>query len=692
MSQIKDTSWVRTSFLSAGKNHSDRSRYQRSKGWMKFMDTTLGGNTAINPPYQFTHYADIKEKRLVQDVGKGMGRWYSQNIDDWGHNVHFRMGIPSYAGVVPFALKAINGSAARYVATGREPGYFSTMGRIAGFVISAAFWEVTLLTAFISSFIDLTHSRFYYLKPTMYQYWRTVQILLNTLSGNLGLTLSNLPSDNQSTRSNQAEAATGGIAGDVDLLRAMREQLPDIFKRPVLNSVTGAGPDVGIDVHAVASRAQNLYNQHQEELTKVLEHYRLENVPPEQIAHHFEQVLLGSAVNRGNKGNLRPAMINPTLSAYEKSFTKHGWYQNGVDEEQAGKTLSEINSLTGDERSAGIRTWFQNTVDSFSEIIDSKSNKKSGLDEILLSEFRDGSQWCSFRVTNSTDSVSESFNNSSEKSDIENIFNNISQSVRGMKFNLADGVTGIKPFDEMVKGVSGAVGDVFVDAAASSVHFLNPVIGLLYGAQIEIPKRWGGSSATLPSSSFKIELRAGYGNVVSYYQDILFPLCMLLAMALPRGTGAQSYGSPFYVQYYGKGRSQVKVGLVSSLSITRGVGNAGWHKRGWPMAVDVNLTIEDMSEIMFSPIASNLEVRGLSSGTMMFNSPIDENTMGDYLAVLSALGMNEQEYFIPRLKRRLNTMITNFDGWISPHRWAGWARDTGVGEFVSAFAQQTGVR
>lgn len=690
MSQIKDTSWIRASFLSAGRDHSDRTRYQRGKGWMKFMDTTLGGNSAINAPYQFTHYADIKERRLIPEVGKGMGRWYSQNIDDWGHNVHFRMGIPAYAGIIPFALKAINGPAARYVATGREPGYFSTLGRVAGFIISAAFWEVTLLMAFVNSLIDMTHSRFYYLKPTMYQYWRTVQTILNTLSGNLGLTLSNTPSNDDKLRGNKNGGVGGGIQGDLELVNRMRDQLPEVFKAPTLN-VFGGLKEVGVDVHAVASRAQGLQIQQQELLAEALDKYKLSDLPPEQLAAYFEQIMLSGPVNRGNKGNLKPAMMNPTLQAYGEKFASHDWYAKGVDEEQMGQTWKEIQNVADTtSKNNQIKSWFQNTVDSFSDFVN--SNKKAGLDDILLAEFRDGSQWCSFRVTNAAESVGESFSNSSEKSDVGNAFNSISQSIRGMQFNLAGGKTGLGVIDDVVGSVTGAVGDMFVDAAASTVHFLNPVIGLLYGAQIEIPKRWGGSSASLPSSSFKIELRAGYGNVVSYYQDILFPLAMLLAMVLPRGTGAQSYGAPFYVQYYSKGRSQVKVGLVSNLSISRGVGNAGWHKRQWPMAVDVNMTIEDMSEIMFSPLSSGIEVHGLSSGTMMFNSPIDENSMGDYLAVLSALGMNEQEYFIPKLKRRLNTMIMNFEGWTSPYRWAGWARDTGIGDFVSAFADPTKVR
>lgn len=302
----------------------------------------------------------------------------------------------------------------------------------------------------------------------------------------------------------------------------------------------------------------------------------------------------------------------------------------------------------------------------------------------LIAELRDGSQWFSFRVADSTSSVSESFSNQSEKSDIANTFNKISETARNIWFNTGGVNTGIKAIDEGV----GAVGDMITGALGNNpttALFANPVLGLIYGAQLDAPKRWRSSSAQMSNTSFKLELRCGYGNILSYYQDILVPIAMCLAMVLPRGTGPQSYGSPFYVQYYSKGRAQVKCGLVSSMTITRGTGNSPWSKRGFPMGVDIDFTIEDMSDSMFSPNA-----QGISLKDLWFNST-EENTMGDYMAVLSALGMNEQEYFIPRMKRRLGAMVNAFDSWLSPHRWAGLAGEV-LHNNIGLFADQTSVR
>ena len=683
---LKDTSWIRSSFLSIPESVDDIDRYRRSGGWLKFMDTTLGGNTAINAPYQFCRYADIKERRLLPDVGKGMGRYYSKHIDDWGHNVHFRMGVPAFTGVIPFAMKAVNGPAARYVATGRVPGYFSTVGRIAGYIISAAFWEITLLTAFISTMIDLTHSRFYYLKPTMWQYWRTVQTMLNTLSANLGISIPSKATGVTNTADGAMTMADGAS------IEHARTALPDIFGG---NGLPG-GSDLGVDVHAVASRAQALQIRHQEEMYELVSNFSA-NTTPDEIASMIEQRIRGGTINGGNnRGNLRPKLTNATLSAYESSFN-FGPYEENVDEETRSADLKEsisaIAKKAGDEAGKnenGLSEWFKETVDSFTPLTKQDNPYRAPLADKLLAELRDGSQWCSFRVDSAADSVGESFSNQSQQSDIGNLFNNLSQTIRNATFNLGGGKTGIPLIDGAVSTVAGGLADMFVDGTATTFQFLNPVIGLMYGAQIEIPKRWSSSSTSLPSTTFDITLMAGYGNVLSYYQDVLFPLCMLLSMALPRGTGSQSYGAPFYVQYYSKGRSQVRIGLVSSLSVTRGVGNAPWHKRGWPMGVKVSMTIEDMSEVMFSPVAQGIMIQG--PGASVLGSPIDENAMGDYLAVLSALGMNEQEYFLPRIRRRFNSLINNFNSWLSPQRWMALGTDTAVGSMLATIFNQTSVR
>lgn len=682
---VKDTSWIRNNFGPGRiREYNDYNRYNRTmESWLNFQDTTLGGNFAINAPYQFTRYADIKEPRLTPEVGKGMGRWYSSNIQKWGHNVHFRCGVPAYSGLLTYAMSATDGATARMVATGRTPGIFNAVGAITGFIISAAFWEITLVATLINKFIEFTSTRYYYLKPTMFQYWSTVQTMLNSLSANLGLTVSasvKKTGNTEDNESNWEQDSNGHFkteSMEKSLLDNARNALPDVFKKPAF----GEYQDIGVDIHAVATRAQALQVQQQEYLEQKLEEFDVQGLSSTEIARRMEQYYLNGPVNgSNNNGILKPTVSNGSLDAYKKQWMRLKGYGMEVEENQVGKALPEDNKAPPQGVADKVKSWFKETVDSWSSF----ASDNPSLANAVKAEFRDGSAWFSLRVAG-TDSVGESFSNSTTDAEIAGMYNSIAEKARAFQFNTSGGKTGIGMVDGMIEGVTGAVGDYLTSAQSNTemLKFMNPIISAMYGAQIAAPKRWSGSSSSPPSMSFKLELRAGYGNVISYYQDILVPLCMMLVAGLPRGAGPQAYGSPFYVEYYSKGRSQSRIGLITSISVERGVGNKGWTRRGLPLGVDVSVTVSDMTEMVFSPTTSNLSIFG------KWINPMEENAMGDYMAVLSALGMNEQIYFLPKMKRRFNKFLSEMNSWTSPSRWAAMGAQTWPGMVVSAFSDQT---
>lgn len=131
--RVLDRTWVRSSFFH--KDPSDpRNRYNRShstSGLYKFQDTSLGGNEAINCPYSRTRFADIAEKRIVP-VGFGMGRKYSEMIDDNQVVGHFRPGVQTFNGLLSFFSNSYNYRAGKYINTGRSTGWFYTAGKMIG--------------------------------------------------------------------------------------------------------------------------------------------------------------------------------------------------------------------------------------------------------------------------------------------------------------------------------------------------------------------------------------------------------------------------------------------------------------------------------------------------------------------------------------------------------------------------------
>ena len=389
--------------------------------------------------------------------------------------------------------------------------------------------------------------------------------------------------------------------------------------------------------------------------------------------------------------------INPdrkikTIEDYITAYTKHDAYRSTTDEEQAASGTLETALKAAAEAKEDQSLWdtvknkWQSTVDTITDYINDKSKD---IADTMLSELRDGSQWVSFRVANSADSVSESVSNSTETSGIMDLFNSISGQARAVTFNLGGG-TGIPLVDGVMGAAVNAVKEGFTSFTDNGgvTSFLNPVAAMMWGATIENPKRYASSSSTLPTASYRFELRCGYANNMSYVQDIIVPLCMLIAMAFPRGTGSQSFGAPFHVQYYSKGRSQCQIGIVSSINISRGVGNAPWLKNGLPMGVDVDITIEPFHEMLYVPLQQGIF---LNSGKT-FKSLMEENSMGDYIACLSGLGLVEQEYLGPQARRRINKLIKNFNSIRSPEMWAMAATNSIPGQWLTKFADVTSRR
>lgn len=725
---IRDTEWLRQSFLHASKESADRSGFRRGAGFTKFQDTTLGGNTAINAPYQFTHYADIKEERLIPNIGRGMGRWYSENIDDFGHNVHFRMGVPAYNNVISYAMTAVDAATARYAATGQEPGFFAITGNVAGILFSVAFWEISVIGLFASFLKSFGNTRFYYIKPTMYQYWRTVQTLVDTISANLGLTPRAMITSNLSRYDNKSDGTNDYNAnkdGD-EFIQPDDEQssLPSEW----LYTVDGKGT---FNVHAIARRAEALNVRFQQLMqdklegrgslktvdevrSKLIEY--MASTPGLMTSTNYLNPTLTNAtlkeyINSMNKlpGNNQntatgdtgtasqqisdkvSSNINTQLSAYtntkrqEKEAAQSGQATQTSEEAAANKEKEEKGFFT--ETANSITNWVKNTFDSFGNWI---GKYRGAAGNALYAELRDGSQWISFRVSNAIDSVSESVSSSLDTTNVMDWYNQASDSVSSTMFSFGIGPnaqTG-NAVQEAISTAATMMTDLLSSTVASSpaLSFANPLIGLLYGAKIENPKRWGSSSTSLSSTQFNIELRAAYGNQFSYMQDIIIPLACLMAMSFPRGTGPQSYGAPFYVQYYSRGRSQVAIGMVSSISITRGVGAAPWTKAGLPLGVDVSFSITDTSEMLYVPAYQH----GLFENGIM--SMIEENAMGDYLNVLAGVGLAEQEYISPKLQKRFTALINSFTNLKTPSTWAAMARASGPGDLISKFFNATAVR
>jgi len=154
-----------------------------------------------------------------------------------------------------------------------------------------------------------------------------------------------------------------------------------------------------------------------------------------------------------------------------------------------------------------------------------------------------------------------------------------------------------------------------------------------------------------------------------------------LAGALPRSTGKASYSSPFLCRVFSQGVTDIKLGMIDSLTITRGVGGIGWTEDRLPNAIEVDIGIVNLDEIMHVPVMESFGDGGIFSA-------FDEDTaIGDYLNTLSGLSLYDQYYISPRIKLAWAKTVQNFESWTSKSHMANWAAGTIPGQALSAIAR-----
>lgn len=616
-SKILDEDWAKFAFLVEKEDLDEIDQINRgfSSAYFKFTDTSLGGAMAINPKPQFTRYADAREKgrlsdRLDNTVGNfigntGMGRYYSEAIDDNSQIIHMRFGVPQFNSLTTFFTGFYSAGAGRLAKTGRADGLFYGIGQVTGFVLSAVVWPILVLNLVGNIgrfFFNKPSSKFYYLKPTMLSYWSAVNTMVNRIGVGRGLVPAYLK-DTPDQKINSQHTV------ELDELAKLHQLMPDIF------SETGA-----YDIYAVANKAQRVAN------------------------------LLQRMDENGFTGG---------------SYTDFKGYVKKNDQvklaKPAGKTFAGSLALwlAGEPSKPDEANNSENDLKHDKE--GNKAPEPTGFFKYLESEMDDGSAFANFRV-DYTGPVQESFSNSVGDSEMAGKINSIASQSRSASFSFAGGNIVGGALGSMIGGVVGAAKQ-FVEGAVDSLG-VSGLIGIAGGAFVDIPKNWQSSSATLPHSTYTMQLVSPYGNVVSQMTNLYIPMCMILAGALPLSTGKQSYTSPFILELYDKGRCQTRLGMIDSLSIIRGAGNLGFNKEGHAMAIDISFSVVDMSSVLHMPIAKGftpLDADGIFD---------DENVFTDYMAVLSSLDLRSQLYKIPKLKLRLAAAGRKIQILTSPAMWS----------------------
>lgn len=678
---LADYTWMRQTFMVPAETIDDIDMERRIMKEVDFgfTDTTLGGNFVINPPPQFTRFADIKSYGLVEN-NRGMGRYYQEALEARRQTLYLRFGLPQFNSLSNFLTNFYDPVASSLVRTGRTPGLAYKIGRAATFVVGLPLWAMSQVGDIYDFLMGKRSSRWYYMNPAMPLYWNAVNTIVNGIAVNMGIVprAMTVPEQKQwkEQDSNFSEAD----------FKKYYDVLPEIFL-----------PTGGIDVYWINGRAQRAANRFQEVINEALKNNKLgagvtsfnPQAPPKTVLGRIKE-WASTYVNpaaptsqfilkMNTQENLAPA--NAYLRAYSELQEKR---INSAMEDKFEPISNAFGGEYSEDGNFTQKTGWQQAVDFFH------------------GEMQDGSAFLGLRVDYGG-TMSESWENQVGESDVQSKLNSMSATARSARFTMADGNVVGGPIGDAVGWATDQVKG-FLGAAADTLK-IGGVAALAGSAFVDIPKVWMSSSANLPKETYSVQLRSAYGNKMSRLLDIYVPFACILAAGMPLSTGRQSYSSPFLCEAYCQGRSQTRLGMVTNISAVRGTGAFGWTRDMAPLGIDVTFEVQDLSSVMFMPIASDYTL-GAAAATMaagavggetlqqavqVFRAATidDDNTYVDYMAVLGGLSLVDQTQPFRRLRLNITREMTKYRTFISPSHMGSWAFNGMTGRTISMLYRGT---
>lgn len=673
-----DNEWVKSTFiitdrdLSTGNETSyekwiKKNRYSTSADH-KFASTSPGMSLGVNPKPQFTRYCDIRSKGRLPNrpevtasavsspTGLGMGGYYSMSIDDNQQRVFFRFGVPSYMFLPIWIAKAFDINKTVLQSRGLITSTFLQMVNVASsfFVLLAA---PILSIAMFAVKVIVANSRFYSLKPTMYIYWATVENTLNALVARRAM----LPYILKDYTYKLDKTVGNEEAISADFVNNLSSYIPDIVD-----------PETGrISVFAIALRSQAAFNSIKIEELKQREQ-NIESAALKSLDNGGaipEYTLRGVTHNlpNSNTSNPRGGVISYLFKRAHAILMDGNADESveGLDENNATtKSVIGYNEIYLDENGKPLDVSLDknNPNDSVDARIESNANKKKDklakYGEYILSELSEGAAFAVFNVE-STGSMSESFSSSFGANPIESTFNSISAKARNLG-SLLSGVADIPVVGDAMKLAADAGA---VIASNATFGFANPLLALAYGVNVSMPKVWESSSASLPSSTYKMRLISPYGNAYAQLFAIYLPFSMALAASLPRSTGTSTYTSPFFCQTFDKGRNNIGLGMITQLNINRGTSNLAFTRAGHPNAIDLDMTVSSMDEIVSMDVTSS---GVLTSAMEALSLDASDTPFISYMNTVAAVDVYTQAFRIPMLRLKIAERYMKIKSIINP--------------------------
>lgn len=317
-----------------------------------------------------------------------------------------------------------------------------------------------------------------------------------------------------------------------------------------------------------------------------------------------------------------------------------------------GKTI-QPNEVTEKGKFSKVKDWFANvgsdlmTVAAFSGSSYRGSVPRLNLINFLPASTRKGDFLAQNRtylpfLCQKAITVSETFNNSTQQHPVADQLNSMASendasrqsgglgavmAVMGTKGDLAE--RGQQLINE---GISRLAGEVTANVSE---------LGMLIngGGRTLLPDMWSGSSF---SRDYSIDFTffSPSGDTVSIFENEYIQLAILLVLSNPLQTGKYLYTSPFVIRVYSKGLFSVDMGMITSLTVTRGQDKNDRTVYGLPRTLKINLSIKDLAPVFMLSLGGGGFWRFRKSNV----------GLGEYIATLSNISIADRYSLSRKLK------------------------------------------
>lgn len=701
---VRDSDWCAKMFMVSVEQIKKQYQFaaHSSTAHNKFTDTRIGGNWAINMPPAYTRFADPRQSGLVnQETGslkpRGMGQFYSEQIDDNSHLIHKCFGVSSFRGMASFFVGMGNIEAAVYARLGKVPLTF-LIGQVAGIYTSLRFLPLLLVGVAGKYLLNRGSSKYYSLRPTMHAYWKRVDFICNTIAVSIGL-YQKPDNINWGGREFERELMDDNAVDPnqyEQLVSIAYKAAPELFKKRG-----------GVDIYQLATRTQRLANarrkvlesyadkmSNEADIYKMMINYEYKSrvIDPKGAGSTLEGLLKIHEQPYGNPGfpeedfnaKVQQSQDRASAAGYENASADQVIQTANATNPTEGATNADGTVAGGSSEpdpnydAGGLFPYYKRDPTDSNGVVKQDGWLKQWWDN-LAANYHGAYEWVTFRVQH-TGSTSSSFSSSTKEADISSMINGFSSTMAGHRFTFSNGATGIGFLDSAISGVGNMLKGYMAGLDVAGV------INLAGSAYVDIPEHWESSSAQFPSESFKMELRTPYANKLSRFMDLYIPLAMILAGALPISTGRQQYTSPFLCQVISPGRMSCKLGIIEQLSVDIGTGNIGYNQKNQPLGFDVSWTVKDMNRTLHAPIDTGASL--LNPLRSIFD---DDNAFNDYLNVISALSMADQVIPTRRFSRNVAIRLNQWDSFWSMGNWTMGAFDTSLGRGVKNLTTLAGL-